>query len=77
MFTVFLLLSFTSCGLTEQTVTPTKKQTRRQKRKAKLKETCVCYEIYAPVCAEGKTFANDCFARCEGYTRFKNGACSL
>jgi hypothetical protein len=36
---------------------------------------CECDEIYSPVCAEGRTFANECFARCEGFEDFSEGEC--
>jgi Kazal-type serine protease inhibitor domain len=41
-----------------------------------MKADCVCYEIYKPVCGcNGKTYANDCVARCQNITQFKEGAC--
>jgi hypothetical protein len=41
-----------------------------------LKSDCVCYEIYKPVCGcNGKTYPNDCVARCQNITKFKEGAC--
>ena len=37
---------------------------------------CICYEIYKPVCGcNGKTYSNDCHARCHNITQFKEGAC--
>jgi len=38
------------------------------KEKKEEEAPCVCYLLYAPVCAGGKVFDNDCMARCEGYT---------
>lgn len=36
---------------------------------------CVCYMIYAPVCgSDGKTYGNDCLARCEKVD-FTEGPC--
>jgi Kazal-type serine protease inhibitor domain len=41
-----------------------------------MKTDCVCYEIYKPVCGcNGKTYSNDCIARCQNITQFKEGAC--
>ena len=41
-----------------------------------MKADCMCYEIYKPVCGcNGKTYANDCIARCQNITNFKEGAC--
>ena len=37
---------------------------------------CMCYEIYKPVCGcNGKTYSNDCYAKCVGITRFTAGEC--
>lgn len=38
------------------------------KKKNEAVEECVCYLLYAPVCAGGKAYDNDCMARCDGYT---------
>jgi hypothetical protein len=41
-----------------------------------MKTDCVCYEIYKPVCGcNGKTYPNDCTARCQNIIKFKEGAC--
>lgn len=41
-----------------------------------MKADCMCYEIYKPVCGcNGKTYANDCIARCQNITNFKDGEC--
>jgi hypothetical protein len=40
------------------------------------KADCMCYEIYKPVCGcNGKTYSNDCVARCQNITEFKEGEC--
>ena len=40
------------------------------------KADCMCYEIYKPVCGcNGKTYGNDCVARCQNITDFKEGEC--
>ena len=40
------------------------------------KADCLCYEIYKPVCGcNNKTYSNDCVARCQNITQFKEGAC--
>lgn len=36
---------------------------------------CVCPEIYAPVCANNKTYASGCEAACHGKDSFSTGAC--
>ncbi len=41
-----------------------------------MKTDCICYEIYKPVCGcNGKTYPNDCVARCQNITDFKAGEC--
>lgn len=34
-----------------------------------------CYEIYAPVCGNGQTFPNDCYAEVSGVTDYTEGEC--
>lgn len=42
----------------------------------KIDPACVCIEIYQPVCGcNGKTYGNDCMARCAGITEFTQGEC--
>lgn len=40
-------------------------------------QTCVCYKIFKPVCGRGKTYSNDCLAKCEGVDLFSYGACAV
>ena len=34
-----------------------------------------CYEIFAPVCASGTTYPNDCYAKADGHVEFYDGEC--
>ena len=39
-------------------------------------ESCVCIEIYAPVCgADGETYSNSCHAECKNVEIVSEGAC--
>ncbi|KAG6019469.1 hypothetical protein E4U41_003218 [Claviceps citrina] len=37
--------------------------------------TCMCIDLYSPVCANGKTFSNACVARCNGLSNMTTGKC--
>ena len=37
--------------------------------------SCACPEIYAPVCADGITYENECAAVCSGVEEFRPGSC--
>ena len=38
-------------------------------------EGCACIKIFRPVCAEGRTFGNDCEAQCHGHQEWTEGPC--
>jgi hypothetical protein len=38
-------------------------------------EECICTMEYNPVCANGRTYANPCLARCDGATTYTEGRC--
>jgi hypothetical protein len=37
---------------------------------------CFCTMQYSPVCAAGKSYGNECQARCDGQTTWTPGECS-
>lgn len=37
--------------------------------------TCICPEVYMPVCANGKTYGNSCEAQCAGENTWVDGIC--
>ena len=40
-------------------------------------ETCICAEIYAPVCGcDGETYSNACVAECNGILTYTEGECN-
>lgn len=44
--------------------------------KGEAQKDCVCIQIYKPVCGcDGKTYGNDCVAKCEGVRTWTEGEC--
>jgi hypothetical protein len=71
-YLIILLALLVSCSTTTQ---PKKSKKSSKTTKPKEIRSCVCMEIYQPVCAsDGMTYANACEASCQGL-KFQNGAC--
>ncbi|OUR95289.1 hypothetical protein A9Q84_15730 [Halobacteriovorax marinus] len=72
---ILLPLSFYSCS-TDVVKAPSKNSKVMSKKNSKKEiKSCICMEIYQPVCArDGTTYANACEASCQGLS-FKNGEC--
>jgi hypothetical protein len=69
-----LLLTFVAIGC-EKAINPTDNNPPVVKNPPQ-DTSCVCYEIYAPVCGDnGITYPNDCYASCAG-VQYTDGKCT-
>ena len=69
--TIFALILISSCTTNTPSTTKSKK-----KIKPETINSCVCMEIYQPVCGkDGNTYANSCEADCQKI-KYHKGACN-
>ncbi|PJJ59831.1 Kazal-type serine protease inhibitor family protein [Hymenobacter chitinivorans] len=71
---VFALLLFAGTACSKETAAPAAPTTTQAGANAK-GDDYQCLDVYAPVCANGVTYPNACYAGKAGVTTYTKGAC--